>query len=161
MLRENAMQALAESEHQQHMDRIGERQCKWIHHYADTVGNDDWHMQDMTDYVLARVKSAPDSPGRMLRDMRRRGELNYECVSRAKSLYRFIPFPVAQVREWAEVKRRPLVGDKLWDFNRDVWTVKHVDAVGVYLVCGTRVYAMTRKEFSEFAGWVAVASGKK
>jgi hypothetical protein len=31
--------------------------------------------------------AAPDSPGRILRDLRQRGHVGYKCVSRAESLY--------------------------------------------------------------------------
>lgn len=47
-------------------------------------------MLELTEYVRARHPSAPDSAGRILRDMNQRGEVRYELVSRSKSLYRVL-----------------------------------------------------------------------
>jgi hypothetical protein len=46
-----------------------------------------FHMEELTNFVRARVPAAPDSAGRILRDMRQGGELNYSVVDRRKSLY--------------------------------------------------------------------------
>ena len=52
----------------------------------------DWHMEELRRFVLQYVPEiAPDSPGRILRQMRQEKSLNYENVDRAQSLYRFIP----------------------------------------------------------------------
>lgn len=47
--------------------------------------------------LLAAVRSvlsdvAPDSPSRILRDLRRQGLVNYVLVNRRQSLYRLMPF---------------------------------------------------------------------
>lgn len=52
------------------------------------TGAAEFHMADLTKYVNARSTIAPDSAGRILRDLRRRRVLSYEVVSRAQSLYR-------------------------------------------------------------------------
>lgn len=54
---------------------------------ARPVGSQ-FHMADLTKYVGAHVVIAPDSAGRILRDMRQAGELNYSVVNRRNSLYR-------------------------------------------------------------------------
>lgn len=46
-----------------------------------------FHMEELTRYVRQRIPTAPDSAGRILRDMRQSGELNYSVVDRRKSLY--------------------------------------------------------------------------
>jgi hypothetical protein len=47
-----------------------------------------FHMAELTKFVAARTTIAPDSAGRILRDMRQGGEINYRVVSRRESLYR-------------------------------------------------------------------------
>jgi hypothetical protein len=53
--------------------------------------NEPFHMKDLTDFVLRRTdgKVAPDSPGRILRQMKRNGEIDYVLRSRSASLYQF------------------------------------------------------------------------
>ena len=51
--------------------------------------NDTFHMDQLTFYVQARMKVAPDSPGRILRLLRQNG-LPVELVSRRGSLYRMV-----------------------------------------------------------------------
>lgn len=46
-----------------------------------------FHMTELTEYVRRLVPTAPDSAGRILRDMRQAKELNYSVVDRRKSLY--------------------------------------------------------------------------
>ncbi len=48
-----------------------------------------FHVSELREFVEARVGAiAPDSPGRILRDLRRDGVIDYEVVSRSESLYR-------------------------------------------------------------------------
>jgi len=47
-----------------------------------------FHMSELTEYVRSRVPTAPDSAGRIMRHLRDEGALDYELVSRSKSLYR-------------------------------------------------------------------------
>lgn len=42
---------------------------------------------DLLAYVQAREACAPDSAGRIMRDLRAKGRINYVVVSRADSLY--------------------------------------------------------------------------
>lgn len=48
-----------------------------------------FHMKDLTDFVISNMMVAPDTPGRILRDMKKKGKVNYSLLSRAKSLYQF------------------------------------------------------------------------
>ena len=48
---------------------------------------DTFHMDDLLAYVKARVTIAPDSAGRILRELRANGRVDYDVVSRARSEY--------------------------------------------------------------------------
>ena len=49
----------------------------------------EFHMDELLTHVSRNVTAvAPDSPGRILRDLRRSGIVNYEVVNRRQSLYR-------------------------------------------------------------------------
>ncbi len=53
--------------------------------------NAEFHMVDLCAYVTAREPStAPDSPSRILRSLRRQGLVDYQVVSRSASLYRMV-----------------------------------------------------------------------
>jgi len=47
-----------------------------------------FHAQELRDYVAAQVLVAPASPDRVMRKLRKDGEINYELVDRKGSLYR-------------------------------------------------------------------------
>lgn len=47
-------------------------------------------MSELTQSVTLAHTVAPDSPGRILRDLRKRGEVDYKIVSRAMSLYEVV-----------------------------------------------------------------------
>lgn len=50
-----------------------------------------FHVEDLRRHVRAQCADvAPDSPGRILRELRLRGLLDYIVVNRRQSLYRFI-----------------------------------------------------------------------
>jgi hypothetical protein len=53
-------------------------------------GNPPFYMRDLTAAVLAKVVAAPDSPGRVLRMLKRQGFVDYRVEDRARSLYRFV-----------------------------------------------------------------------
>jgi hypothetical protein len=47
-----------------------------------------FHLTDLSEFVRAKVgECAPDSPARIMRELRKAGRLNYACVNRAASLY--------------------------------------------------------------------------
>ena len=60
-----------------------------------------FHMSDLTMYVATRVKVAPDSTGRIMRQLRQQGQLHYTVVSRRQSLYQIEP--VERPAEQAEL----------------------------------------------------------
>ena len=56
--------------------------------YRTTNGALEFHADDLRDWVADRVGTvAPDSPGRIMRIMRRQQSINYEVSNRARSLY--------------------------------------------------------------------------
>ena len=52
------------------------------------MGRPQFTMASLATYVLARAIAAPDSPSRVLRDLRRRGIVACDLVSRRESTYR-------------------------------------------------------------------------
>jgi hypothetical protein len=48
----------------------------------------EFHADELRQYVAQRLTVAPAAPDRVMRELRRTGEVSYEVVSRAKSLYR-------------------------------------------------------------------------
>lgn len=52
------------------------------------LGQPDFRMAQLQEYVRERAESAPASPDRILRLLRREGLLDYEVLDRAGSLYR-------------------------------------------------------------------------
>ena len=65
--------------------------------------NDEFHMEELRRWVEERVggKIAPDSPGRVLRELRRKGFINYRVVNRSRSLYQLVLW-----YGWAEESHR-------------------------------------------------------
>lgn len=56
------------------------------------VDGSTFHVDELREYVLDRVvQIAPDSPGRILRELRLVGQLNYVVLNRRQSLYQFRP----------------------------------------------------------------------
>ena len=47
-------------------------------------------MQDLHNYILARTRLAPASPGRILRQLRQKGKFDYQVVDRRDSCYELL-----------------------------------------------------------------------
>jgi hypothetical protein len=71
------------------IERVNDRINSVIHDFADQQGSNTFHMVDLEKFVQNKVQVAPDSPGRILRMMRKKGELEYTLINRSKSLYQF------------------------------------------------------------------------
>jgi len=53
-----------------------------------------FHAEELRDYVLRQMPDiAPDSPGRILRELRLLRRLHYVVINRRQSLYQFRPLP--------------------------------------------------------------------
>jgi hypothetical protein len=51
-----------------------------------------FHVEELREYVIERAPGiAPDSPGRILRELRLQRLLNYVVINRRQSLYQFRP----------------------------------------------------------------------
>lgn len=61
--------------------------CLW---QCENFSDGAFYMEDLRRYVEKHIKGqiAPDSPGRILRELRKQRRLDYTVVSRSKSLYR-------------------------------------------------------------------------
>ena len=89
--------------------RVKSRIGSLILEFFAIVKNHEWivkqtfHMQELLQFVEEGVsgKVAPDSPGRILRQLRQQHLLNYEVVSRRQSLYKVVP--VERPTEQAEL----------------------------------------------------------
>ncbi len=58
--------------------------------FADKAHGRQFTINELTRFVSLRESVAPDSPGRIMRALRREGSIDYEVVSRSKSLYRVV-----------------------------------------------------------------------
>lgn len=56
-----------------------------------------FRLAELTAYVTERHGSAPSSPDRILRDLRAKGQLDYEVTDRAASMYRVTAAPQRQM----------------------------------------------------------------
>jgi len=63
-----------------------------VEFFEDRVAGFEFHMGELQRYVGAKAQVSPDSPSRILRDLRKKGILDYEIISRPKSHYRFNGF---------------------------------------------------------------------
>ena len=73
---------------QQERARVSSRIGRLILEFCNQV--DTFHMEDLNRFVkrCAGFPVAPDSPGRILRELRRYGFVHVELISRRGSLYR-------------------------------------------------------------------------
>jgi hypothetical protein len=75
------------------LDRVGDRIAGLVYEFcrsrfaASRVELRQFHMEDLTTFVAADVQVAPDSPGRILRMLRKTGRVGYRVVNRRESLY--------------------------------------------------------------------------
>ena len=83
------MTQLALNEQQANLERVRSRIAQAIVTFCD------WHsmfyMQELLNYVEATTQVAPDSPGRILRDLRQKGLIDYVVLNRRQSLYQVLP----------------------------------------------------------------------
>jgi hypothetical protein len=81
------------SEQQQHLDRVEAKIAEVVLAFLSNKSNgDQFHLQDLQEYVARTCPVSPDSPSRILRELRRKGRIDYNVVSRHDSLYEFMGF---------------------------------------------------------------------
>jgi hypothetical protein len=81
----------ARTEQQANLDRVSHNIAGIVADFCRgrfREGRAEFRMEDLTGFVRARSTIAPDSAGRILRDLRRRNVVGYEVVSRSQSLYK-------------------------------------------------------------------------
>ena len=67
--------------------RVDEAVRSWVLLFCRQHLFDTFRMGDLTSFVQVRTRCAPDSPGRILRLLRKAGTVRYDLVSRRESLY--------------------------------------------------------------------------
>lgn len=75
----------------EHLERVSARIGRHILTFCQAriaSGQLDFRMDELRAYVQAQAGVAPDSPSRILRDLRQQGLLRYEVVNRRASHYR-------------------------------------------------------------------------
>lgn len=76
----------------ENIGRVSEKIALAVLEFCRSVGHGGkFHMVDLQDFVGRQFSIAPDSPGRILRDLRKRKLLNYRVVSRSESEYQMLP----------------------------------------------------------------------
>ena len=81
------------TEQQAQLGRVSDRIASVVlDFYQGRVSdNPEFHMEELLGYVSDHVDVAPDSPGRILRNLRAEKKLNYAVVNRKQSLYKLVP----------------------------------------------------------------------
>jgi hypothetical protein len=76
-------------EQSQQLARVAGKTACVIVEFFDTLAvGQEFHADDLRRFVADRVPVAPGSPDRVMRELRRTGEICYVLVNRSKSLYR-------------------------------------------------------------------------
>jgi hypothetical protein len=79
-------------DHPQERDRVYSRIASAILTFANDHAGEMFHVEQLRRYVRSRdLEVAPDSPGRILRELRLEGRINYVVINRRQSLYQFRP----------------------------------------------------------------------
>ena len=76
------------SEQAQNLARVEGRLAEAILDWARIHEHQDFHLSTFTAAIMQATLCAPDSPRRILLQLRDSGQVEVECVDRAKSAYR-------------------------------------------------------------------------
>lgn len=77
------------------LERVERRIAQTVLRFCEK-GPARFHLHELEGFVVERVPSVtPGSPGRILRQLRRRGVINYQVLSRRDSLYELLPAEAA------------------------------------------------------------------
>jgi hypothetical protein len=75
-------------EQQLELFRVSERIGQLVVEFFDAINlGETFHAEDLHKFIDRRVKSAPGSADRVMRDLRRKGVIGYSVVNRRESLY--------------------------------------------------------------------------
>lgn len=76
----------------ENLQRVSARIGKAILAFYENDPNSEFHADDLRDSVREQCgRVAPASSDRVLRDLRKKGEINYKVTNRRQSLYQFLP----------------------------------------------------------------------
>lgn len=75
---------------QHHLSHVADRIAATVLEFCRRHKGRQFTGDELRSYVSLRHIFAPESPGRILRELKKRGDVDYELVSRAASLYRVI-----------------------------------------------------------------------
>jgi hypothetical protein len=79
-------------------ERVFARIAPVILEFKQERPNGTFHVEELREYVCERMPEiAPDSPGRILRELRQVGLLDYVVLNRRQSLYQFRPIKPKQL----------------------------------------------------------------
>jgi hypothetical protein len=74
----------------QERERVFARIAPLVMDYASSHAGEAFHAEELRQFVLERDPLiAPDSPGRILRELRLAGKIDYVVINRRQSLYQF------------------------------------------------------------------------
>lgn len=73
-------------EHKENLERVAGAIAQIVLHFCRM--RNEFHMEELRQYVVDRGIVAPASPDRILRWLRQKGFLDYEVINRRDSLYR-------------------------------------------------------------------------
>ena len=80
------------SQQTESLQRVGQKIGAAIMAFYEADPDAAFHADDLRDSVRDQCgKVAPASSDRVLRDLRKKGKINYEVTNRRKSLYQFLP----------------------------------------------------------------------
>lgn len=83
------MQLELDFEQARQLDRVRGKTAEAIVEFFEGLQcGQEFHADDLRQAVASRVMVAPGSPDRVMRDLRQKGVIKYQVVSRADSLYR-------------------------------------------------------------------------
>lgn len=76
------------SEQARHLARVEGRIAALVIEFCAGRVGEEFHLSDLTGFVSSRAQVAPDSPRRILGQLRRAGVVDVELLDRGGSLYR-------------------------------------------------------------------------
>lgn len=83
---------MADEEQQTQLERVRGRIGQAVLDFCRQRGLwAEFHADELREHVLRACQVAPGSPDRILRELRRERQVNYEVVNRKRSLYRILP----------------------------------------------------------------------
>lgn len=83
------------SEQDENLSRVHSKIAAVIIDFCTYRASLQFHMAELVAYVQSRSDASPDSPSRILRELRRQGVIDYRVISRSRSLYELVPVAVA------------------------------------------------------------------